>query len=188
MTEQKVLSEWEELLEQVREALRQLDKEGDEEAKDAFGQELAAMAEGFADAESWEAARQAEEEKYAELEQKIAAYEQDIQRLEALAQELEQMKKQVVAQLFIQAGAIDGEYLAEQIGQQVRFENGQIWQPEQLVQAAREQFPGLFKKKLDGVRPAEVKEVREPVGEMSFLERVRMFQERPGEYRRVFKK
>lgn len=176
----------EKLLENVRAALEGLAGDENRETRRIFCRELAAMAEGFSDADSWETARKAEMERRTELEQKIAEYGQDIRRLEMLEQELIQMKEAAAAQLFAQAGAIDGAYLAGQMQQQICFADGRLQQPEQLVQKARERFPGLFRKKLEGVRPAEVKEMREPAGEMSFLERARMFQERPGEYRRTF--
>lgn len=178
-------NEQQELLERVRMAL---DSCGDEQEKEVFGHELAAMAEGFADAAAWEAEQRTRREAGAQMEQRLTAYEQQIDMLRVQAQELEQMKKAVSAAFFAQAGAVDGEYLAARMGEQLRFKNGILEEPAALIKAAREQYPALFKKELTGVRPAAVKEIHEPVRELSFLERARLFEERPGDYRRAFGK
>ncbi len=163
----------------------ELDKMEDEQ-KAAFLAELAALAEGYEDADSYRAARAADADARAGLEQTIAQYAQDNQLLRVQAEELALMKKAAAAQLFVQAGAVDGEYLAERLRENIRFSGGQLQEPEALAKLAREQYPGLFRRELTGVRPAEVKEVREPARELSFLERARLFEERPGDYRMAF--
>ena len=170
------------LLESVRAAL-----EGcDEQEREAFGHELAALAEGFAGAAEWEAEQLARSEARAQMEQRLAEYQQQVGALRLQAQELEQMKRAAAAAFFVQAGAVDGEYLAERLGEQIRFQDGEIGEPAALIKAAREQYPALFKKELVGVRPAEVKEIHEPVRELSFLERARLYEQRPMDYRRAF--
>ena len=177
------MNERQELLEKVRTAL---DGCADEQEKEAFGHELAAMAEGFADAAAWEAEQLAQSETRGRMEQRLTAYEQQIDMLSVQAQELEQMKKVVAAAFFAQAGAVDGEYLAVRMGEQIWFKDGELQEPAALIKAAREQYPALFRKELTGVRPAEVREINEPVRELSFLERARLFEERPGDYHRAF--
>jgi hypothetical protein len=175
------MDQMEEILEQVKEMLDGL--EGEE--REAFCRQLAALAEGFADEESWAEAQQADRSEKEELAARSEEMEQEIARLQAEEEELQLMKKAAAAEIFVRAGALDGEYLVEKMSERIIFSGGKPVQPEEMVLEARKEYPALFLRQLSGVRPAEVREVREPVRELSFHERARMFAEQPGEYRRM---
>lgn len=97
--------------------------------------------------------------------------------------EAERLAKWAAAQYLSSKGATAGEYLVEQLCREFPLVAGQA-EMEAMLKAARERYPSLFKRALCGVRPLEGGAGE--MGEMPLAERMRMANEDPEGYKRMF--
>ena len=169
--------------ERLGEAIDRAAVSDDPEVKLAVCRELAALAEGFGSAEEFEAMKESVRQELVALREEKAANTLEIERLRAVEAELTMLKKKNLQEFFERQGAIDGEYLAEKMA------GSEDLVGEELIRAAKERYPALFRRKVVGVRPMEIPPAA-PVGKerLSFAERMRMFADDPEGYRAAFGK
>lgn len=114
-------------------------------------------------------------------EEKPAKRGEDEETLPAPEQALQKAREEIRAlkiQLLSGAGAADAVYLLEKIGDDVSGK--------ELVKKAKETFPALFYREVQGVRPmAAEKEAEAP---LSFSGRLKLFSEDPQQYRSAYGK
>lgn len=110
-------------------------------------------------------------------------------RLSAAEKAAAQAKKDFALQLALErAGAVDSEYLRDQLREEAQFDqNGALLDGDSLLAKAKERHPALFPApKVEGVRPAESFSAPEPdLSGMSLAQRTQLYLQDPAAYRRM---
>lgn len=108
-----------------------------------------------------------------------------MQDMQKKAEEGQKMAKWYTARYLESAGASDGEYLVEMLCRDFPL-CGDKKLLEAMLRAAKERYPALFRRQLQGVRPMEGM-MEEEGREMTLTERMRMYQEEPERYQAIFR-
>lgn len=100
-----------------------------------------------------------------------------VEELEAENAALKEERRAVKVSALLKEGALDAEYILEKLGKDAEKKD--------FLEKAKERFPALFRREVKGVRLLTGGKNDQPLG---FSQRQALFQARPEEYRRVYKK
>ena len=110
------------------------------------------------------------------LESEAAGLREQCERLTGEADTLRRERDRLIVAALEQMGAIDGEYLLDQ------FKREGVTDCEQIFKQSKSRYPQLFRRNLDGVRPAGGSREDNVPTELSFTDRLRLFDENPEGY------
>lgn len=113
------------------------------------------------------------------LESEAAGLRETCRRLTEEAETLKKQRDQLMIAALEQMGAIDGGYLLAQM------EREGVTDFEQIFKQSKSRFPQLFRPRLEGVRPMGRSQEEVP-DDLSFKDRLRLFDENPEGYRGRF--
>ena len=114
------------------------------------------------------------------LESETAGLREQCERLTGEADTLRRERDRLIVAALEQMGAIDGEYLLTQLKREG------VTDFEQIFKQSKSRYPQLFRRNLDGVRPAGGSREDNVPTELSFTDRLRLFDENPEGYRGRF--
>ena len=114
------------------------------------------------------------------LESETAGLREQCERLTGEADTLRRERDRLIVAALEQMGAIDGEYLLDQ------FKREGVTDCKQIFKQSKSRYPQLFRRNLDGVRPAGGSREDNVPTELSFTDRLRLFDENPEGYRGRF--
>ena len=100
-----------------------------------------------------------------------------VKELEAENAALKEERRAAKVSALLKEGALDAEYILEKLGKDAEKKD--------FLEKAKERFPALFRREVKGVRLLTGGKNEQPLG---FSQRQALFQARPEEYRRVYKK